>query len=269
MNALLRLSVLVALVCLGGCAANADCAADCAAPVTLVLLATLDARRPETICWLGSGAGRYSLGIEAPEAEHVEFEVLPHAGDAVCRGAYQAVVRELVLTHGWEHTFRPMRRRRLGMWLPRVLKPEACIKDVEVPGVSGRPDRFAGLAALKGMWRLGLMTWLMLAGCATRPVLRDEAGFTARDYLKTAYDTLLVADPDTAGHRIRAELETRAALEALGGPSSGANSVPFEGPPTLRVAQALLEESTTRLSNAPAAQSHARVALAELREALR
>jgi hypothetical protein len=45
--------------------------------------------------------------------------------------------------------------------------------------------------------------------------------------------------------------------------------VPFDGPPTLAVALALLEHSEPGLASNSTAQGHARKALAELREALK
>jgi hypothetical protein len=116
---------------------------------------------------------------------------------------------------------------------------------------------------------LALVLLASFGGCAHRVVVRDEPGFAVRDYVKTAYDTLVLADPDTGGHRIRAQLEARAAFEALGSVRTPASAVPFEGPPTLAVALELLERSEARLAQYPAAQAHARVAVAELREALR
>jgi hypothetical protein len=111
---------------------------------------------------------------------------------------------------------------------------------------------------------------LLLWACATGPGLRaDASDFTARDGLKTAYQALQEAETDTGGHRIRAQLETRAALEALGPLRLPAREVPFTGPPTLAVALALLERSARQLSHNPRAQEHTLRALAELREALK
>lgn len=114
---------------------------------------------------------------------------------------------------------------------------------------------------------------LSLTGCAapTKQAVRSDVGsFAARDYLKTAYETLVAAETDTGGHRIRAQLETRAAIASLGEELAGpARLVPFEGPPTMRVALELLERSETQLPlNAPA-RKHALVAVAELRAALK
>lgn len=112
---------------------------------------------------------------------------------------------------------------------------------------------------------------LLLTGCSTtQVVIRHEAGaFSVRDYLKTAHDTLAEAETDTGGHRIRAQLETRAALDLVDDQSSLApRPVPFEGPPTLAVALALLEHSEHDLQSNGAALDHTRRALKELRKAL-
>lgn len=111
---------------------------------------------------------------------------------------------------------------------------------------------------------------LTLSACASgRDLVRfGEGAFAARDYLHTAWETLTQAETDTEGHRIRAQLETRAALEALGGPAT-ARRVPYQGPPTLAVAMALLERSAPQVPQDSPAQAHTRRALAELREALR
>ena len=70
-------------------------------------------------------------------------------------------------------------------------------------------------------------------------------------------------------HRIRAQRETRAALEALTDYSSGARSVPFVGPPSLSVALELLEHSDAELTHSsPSALEHTRRAEAELRAVL-
>lgn len=109
---------------------------------------------------------------------------------------------------------------------------------------------------------------LMFAGCATTSVERHAPGtFSVRDYLKTAYDTLLVAETDTDGHRIRAQLETKAALEALDD-ELPLRRVPFSGPPTLAVALELLERSEQETTQNVLAQTHTRRAAAELRQAL-
>lgn len=107
-----------------------------------------------------------------------------------------------------------------------------------------------------------------LLGCATPAAVRSTPGtFSVRDYLKTAYDTLLVAETDTNGHRIRAQLETRAALQALDD-ATPARRVPFEGPPTLAVALELLERSQQESTQNVLAQTHTTRAAAELRQAL-
>ncbi len=112
---------------------------------------------------------------------------------------------------------------------------------------------------------------LVLSGCSsTRAVVRHERGaFAVRDYLKTAYETLAIAETDTGGHRIRAQLETRAAIEALGDLGGPTKRVPYEGPPTLAVALELLERSEPDMTQNVLAHTHAQRALAELREALK
>ena len=110
---------------------------------------------------------------------------------------------------------------------------------------------------------------LIGSSCATPSVERHAPGtFSVRDYLKTAYDTLLVAETDTGGHRVRAQLETRAALAALDGDPNPPRRVPYAGPPSLAVALELLErcehESTTNVI----AQTHTQRAVAELRQAV-
>jgi uncharacterized iron-regulated protein len=100
---------------------------------------------------------------------------------------------------------------------------------------------------------------LVSSSCATPAVVRSEPGlFTVRDYLKTAYDTLLVAETDTNGHRIRAQLETRAALQALDDAA----------PAALAVALELLERSQQEATQNVLAQTHTTRAAAELRQAL-
>lgn len=122
--------------------------------------------------------------------------------------------------------------------------------------------------------RISFALFLLLAGCATtssRVVINDKAGaFSVNDYLKTAYDTLLEAETDTGGHRIRAQLETRAALDLLANTSVPPRSVPFEGPPTLAVALALLERSEhdLRREDAAPALDATRRAVKELKAAL-
>jgi hypothetical protein len=121
--------------------------------------------------------------------------------------------------------------------------------------------------------RLLFALLLFLTGCSsTQVVIRHEAGsFSVRDYLKTAYETLAEAETDTGGHRIRAQLETRAALNVLdeADRTVPVRLVPFEGPPTLAVALALLEHSEPELlTENGAALDHTRCALKELRAAL-
>lgn len=112
---------------------------------------------------------------------------------------------------------------------------------------------------------------LGLAGCsASHSAVRHDAGaWAVRDYLKTAYQTLAIAETDTDGHRVRAQLETRAAIDALGELGGPARVVPYDGPPSLSVALELLEHSTPRLQGNPLAQAHAQRAVAELQAALR
>lgn len=112
---------------------------------------------------------------------------------------------------------------------------------------------------------------LVLSGCtSTRALVRHEAGtFSVRDYLKTAYQTLGEAETDAGGHRIRAQLETRAALDLMGDFSVAPRAVPFEGPPTLAVALELLEHSERGVRQNQAAHVHTTRAVAELREALK
>lgn len=118
-----------------------------------------------------------------------------------------------------------------------------------------------------------LTLFLFFTGCAatSRVVINDEAGaFSVNDYLKTAYDTLLEAETDTGGHRIRAQLETRAALDLVANTSVPPRSVPFEGPPTLAAALALLERTEHDLvqDKAAPALDATRRAMKELRAAL-
>jgi hypothetical protein len=96
-----------------------------------------------------------------------------------------------------------------------------------------------------------------------------QGAFDVRDYLDTAYETLVAAETDVAGHRIRAQLETRAALAALGALGAATRTVPYAGPPTMAVALELLEHTEPQLAQHPAAQLHTLRALAELREALK
>jgi hypothetical protein len=122
--------------------------------------------------------------------------------------------------------------------------------------------------------RILFALFLLLTGCVTsvsKVVINDKASaFSVSDYLKTAYDTLLEAETDTGGHRIRAQLETRAALDLLANTSVTPRSVPFEGPPSLAVALVLLEKSEHDLKHEDAAPAldATRRALKELRAAL-
>jgi hypothetical protein len=121
------------------------------------------------------------------------------------------------------------------------------------------------------MRTLTFVTLFLLSACTpTRTALRPEAsGFAVRDYLKTAYETLASAETDTDGHRVRAQLETREALSALGELGLSARSVPYDGPPTMSVALELLEQSAPKVVHNPDAHQHTLKAVAELRAALR
>ena len=115
------------------------------------------------------------------------------------------------------------------------------------------------------------LSMILGPGCASRGALRgDGSAFTARDYLRTAWTTLIEAETDTAGHRVRAQKETQAALEALNELTSTAKVVPYEGPPTLAVALELLQHSEVEISRraSPAALEHTRRAEDELKAAL-
>ncbi len=119
-----------------------------------------------------------------------------------------------------------------------------------------------------------LAVLILACGCATTHstgVLATTPGlFGARDYLKTAWETLGKAETDTEGHRIRAERETRAALEELGDVSMPARRVPFSGAPSLAVALELLEHSEIEMSRMCSndALVHTRRAASELRAAI-
>lgn len=113
---------------------------------------------------------------------------------------------------------------------------------------------------------------VLFAGCATptRTALRPEASaFAVRDYLQTAYETLALAETDTDGHRVRAQLETREALSALGELGGGTRPVPYDGPPTMSVALELLELSAPKVVHNRDAHEHTLKAVAELRAAVR
>lgn len=117
------------------------------------------------------------------------------------------------------------------------------------------------------MRHASLALLVLFAGCtSSRPLIRPDAGaFSVRDYLQTAWETLGEAETDSGGHRIRAQRETRAALELLGEAGLAPRKVPSEGPPTLAVALELLEHSAPELAQNGPAQLHAQRALAELR----
>jgi hypothetical protein len=114
-----------------------------------------------------------------------------------------------------------------------------------------------------------LLVALLGCGCAsTNAVVARGGDWTARDYVKTALQTLTLADTDTGGHRMKAELETRAALDILDA-RGHARAVPYEGPPTLAAALELLQQGELSLMRTPSpALDHTRRAEAELREAL-
>lgn len=121
------------------------------------------------------------------------------------------------------------------------------------------------------MRHAALVLLLLLVGCSSsRAVVRHEAGaFSVRDYLQTAFETLGEAETDSGGHRVRAQLETRAALEGLGESGLRARKVPYEGPPTLAVALELLEHSAPEMPQDGPAHLHAQRALGELRQAVK
>ncbi len=109
---------------------------------------------------------------------------------------------------------------------------------------------------------------MLLSSCAAgRAVTVREGSYSTRDYLKTAYETLQSSDTDTNGHRIRAQLATRAALQALDDGDPG-RSVPFEGPPSLAVARELLERVAPAPTDVSAVAEQTRRALGELNAAL-
>lgn len=122
------------------------------------------------------------------------------------------------------------------------------------------------------MHHLALAAALSLLSCASNrtTVRHDARAFSGRDYLKTAYETLLAAETDTEGHRVRAMLDTRAALAVLGAEQCTVDrKVAFDGPPTLAVALELLEYSEQETKQNPLAHSHLKRALTELRAALK
>lgn len=113
-----------------------------------------------------------------------------------------------------------------------------------------------------------LLLLFLISACASAPLLPGPNRYEARDYLKTAYETLVKADPDTEGHRIRAELETQAALQALGDEQRLAREVPFQGPPTLAVALELLRAGEAGVTTNVPVRVHTQRAMAELQAAL-
>lgn len=116
-----------------------------------------------------------------------------------------------------------------------------------------------------------LSSMCLIAGCATPSAIRVEAhSFTAADYLKSAVDALAKAETDSDGHRIRAQTETKAALDAINEFGNATKAVPFVGPPTFSVALELLVRSEAELEwrKSHVALAHARRAEDELRAAL-
>lgn len=109
---------------------------------------------------------------------------------------------------------------------------------------------------------------LMLSSCAAgRVATVPDGAYSQRDYLKTAYETLQVAETDTNGHRIRAQLATRAALQALDDDEL-ARSVPYSGPPSLAVARELLQRVAPMPTDTSPVAEQTRRALLELNAAL-
>jgi hypothetical protein len=116
-----------------------------------------------------------------------------------------------------------------------------------------------------------MATSLCLAACAAPSAIRvEDHTFTAADYLKSAVDTLARAETDADGHRIRAQIETKAALDAINELGGSTRSVPFVGPPTFSVALELLVRSEAELEwpKSQVALAHTRRAEDELRAAL-
>lgn len=113
-----------------------------------------------------------------------------------------------------------------------------------------------------------LLLALMLSSCAAGSAIKVADGsYSQRDYLKTAYETLQNSDTDTDGHRIRAQLATRAALQSLDDRDLG-RAVPFEGPPSMAVARELLQRVTTSPTDGSPVAENTRRALMELNAAL-
>jgi hypothetical protein len=101
-------------------------------------------------------------------------------------------------------------------------------------------------------------------------IAHDATSFSSRDCLETALETLSTADPDVAGYRVQAQLETKAALAQLLDGATSHRVVPFDGPPQLEVALELLERSEGALAalGEPAALEHTRRAAQSVRLAL-
>lgn len=122
---------------------------------------------------------------------------------------------------------------------------------------------------MRSLLVLSALLGFVACSSTSSAVRADVGAFAVRDYLKTAWETLSLSETDTEGHRVRAQLATRAAIDALGDELGGpARRVPFDGPPSMSVALELLERSEPQMSQNAAAQAHARRAVAELRAAL-
>lgn len=116
-----------------------------------------------------------------------------------------------------------------------------------------------------------LFALISFAACTpSRATVRvGDGAYSASDYLRTAYQALNEAETDVDGHRVRAQLQAKAALRALPDGGFRARLVPYEGPATLAVALELLERSTLHLAERDAAREHAQLALLELRQVVR
>ncbi len=120
------------------------------------------------------------------------------------------------------------------------------------------------------MRALLVMVVLLVSGCAHTALKTDATSFSSRDYLSTALETLSAADPDIAGYRVRAQVETKAALAQLVDGATSHRVVPSDGPPRLEVALELLERSEGALAalGEPVALEHTRRAAESVRLAL-
>lgn len=121
--------------------------------------------------------------------------------------------------------------------------------------------------------RLAVVILALLSTAACTPsraaVRVTDGAYSASDYLRTAYEALNEAETDVDGHRVRAQLQAKAALQALPDGGFRARRVPYEGPATLAVALELLERSTLHLAERDPARGHAQLALGELRQVVR